>query len=552
MTSVIFAVSHDADVRSALQSALERRFGADYSVCVAEDAQEGLAELSNRNDAGEVVALLLASFRLGDDHGIEFLKHAHAIHPRARRIVVLDVGDVSAADDLSQALTRNQVDYYFGQPWASPEEEVYPVLGEALRGWAIENQPRHEKAVVIDVANGARGMELRGWFERNTAATTLLSVDDARATSLLVEHGLSANRLPVVVLYNGMAFVQPLETELASHMGGHLHPRRDDYDLLIIGAGAAGLAAAVYAGSEGLGALVIEHDTLGGQAGTSAKIRNYLGFPWGLRGPDFTYQAFRQADQLGAEIIIPVPAQSLRADGEQRIITLASGEEVAAPAVVIAGGVEYRRLGVPSVDALVGAGVFYGAAPSEARVMGGLDVCVLGAGNSAGQAAAQLAAAGARVTILVRGPSMESSMSDYLMKEIAASPSISVRLDTEVVNAGSGSRLDHVVLRNRQSGEETIMAADALFVFIGAKPCTAWLAGVIAMDHNGFVLTGSELTDSTPGSWPLERAPAWLETSMPGVFAAGDIRFGSIKRVAAAVGEGSTAAMFVREYLTSH
>jgi thioredoxin reductase (NADPH) len=311
------------------------------------------------------------------------------------------------------------------------------------------------------------------------------------------------------------------------------------------------MAAAVYAGSEGLEALVIEREALGGQAGTSAKIRNYLGFPWGLRGADFTYRAFRQSEQLGAEIIVS-KVGGLRSDGEGHVVTIVDGEEITARAIIIASGVEYRRLGVDSVDALVGAGVFYGASPAEAMAMNDLDVCVLGAGNSAGQAASQLASAGARVSVIVRGPTLSTSMSDYLIKEIAASPSITVFLDSEIIDAGGGAHLSHLVVRNRIDGSEVTKPADALFVFIGARPCTDWLNGAVELDENGFVLTGHDLITSTPDGTIEGTVPLWLETSMPGVFAAGDIRHGSIKRVAAAVGEGSTAAMFVRQHLSPH
>jgi thioredoxin reductase (NADPH) len=345
--------------------------------------------------------------------------------------------------------------------------------------------------------------------------------------------------------------VNPDDYGLIEALGAPLHPKKSLYDVVIVGAGAAGMAAAVYAGSEGLEALVIEREALGGQAGTSAKIRNYLGFPWGLRGADFTYRAFRQSEQLGAEIIVS-KVEGLRTDGESHVVTMIGDEEITARAVIIASGVEYRRLGVDSVDGLVGAGVFYGASPAEAMAMGDLDVFVLGAGNSAGQAASQLASAGARVTVVVRGSTLTTCMSDYLIKEIEASPSITVMLDSEIIDAGGGAHLSHLVVRSRLDGSDVTMPADALFVFIGAKPCTDWLNGAVELDENGFVLTGHDLITSSPDGTIEGTVPLWLETSMPGVFAAGDIRHGSIKRVAAAVGEGSTAAMFVRQHLSPH
>ena len=360
---------------------------------------------------------------------------------------MIDVGDVSAAGDLSQALTLNQLDSYFGQPWATPEEELYPVIGEAIRVWAREHQLHLEKAVIVDAPTGVRGPQLRGWLERNNVTTSLLKTDEAEGRALLAKHGLDADRLPVVELYDGSTLVDPGEVEVAEALGASTHPAKDRYDVAIVGAGPAGLAAAVYAGAEGLRALVVEQDAVGGQAGTSSKIRNYLGFPWGVHGGELAERANRQAAALGAELVVPRNAVSLRSEGSDCIVTLSSGDEVVAETVVIAGGVTYRRLGVPAVDALIGAGVFYGAAPSETSSMGGLDVCVLGGGNSAAQAATYLATGGARVTMLLRGDSLANTTSDYLVREIDASPSISVRLGTEVVDAGTGGQLDHVVLR---------------------------------------------------------------------------------------------------------
>jgi thioredoxin reductase (NADPH) len=551
MTNTVFAVSPDEVVRQSLHSALSRRYGSDYSVVIEESAATALERLAALQNEGEAVALLLVSFGLDDCRGIEFLQRARHIHPHARRVVILDVGDTIAGDEIISALTRNHLDFYVGQSWANPEEELYPVLSEALWGWSIENQPRNVKATIVDVPGGGRGMHLRGMLERNTVATLLLGTDDDDARVLLERHGLSVEQLPVVILFNGNVLVNPDDYELVEALGTPLHPKKSLYDVVIVGAGAAGMAAAVYAGSEGLEALVIERETLGGQAGTSAKIRNYLGFPWGLRGADFTYRAFRQSEQLGAGIIVS-KVSALRTDGERHVITIVDGEEITARAVIVASGVEYRRLGVDSVDGLVGAGVFYGASPAEAMAMNDLDVFVLGAGNSAGQAASQLASAGARVTVVVRGPALSASMSDYLIKEIEASPSITVMLNSEIIDAGGGAHLGHLVVRSRLDGAEVTMPADALFVFIGAKPCTDWLSDAVELDENGFVLTGHDLITSTPDGTTEGRVPLWLETSMPGVFAAGDIRHGSIKRVAAAVGEGSTAAMFVRQHLSPH
>ena len=549
---VLFAVVTDDSVRVAVEVVFRRRYEPDYSVVVAGDPKEGLRRLAELRDSDEQVAVVVAPFRMTGSDGIAFLVAAHGLHSRARRVLMIDVGDVSAADDLSRALTLNQIDSYFGQPWASPEEELYPVLGEALRVWAREHQLRYDKAVIVDAPTGVRGAQLRGWLERNAVATSLFSADDANARVLLARHGAGTDRMPVVMLYDGTVLIDPTDIELAEALGASTHPTRERYDVAIVGAGPAGLAAAVYAGSEGLQTIIVEREATGGQAGTSSKIRNYLGFPWGVHGGELAERANRQAQQLGAEFVVVREAAALRAEGSDRVVTLSSGDEITAAAVVIAGGVTYRRLGVAAVDALVGAGVFYGAAMSETRSMGGLEVFVLGGGNSAGQAAAHLANGGANVTVLVRGASLAATMSDYLVREIDASPNVTVRCETEIVDAGTGGQLDKLVLRDRARDTTTTVAADALFVFIGARPHTDWLDGTVALDNNGFILTGRDLIEADPTRWPLQRAPSWLETSMPNVFAAGDIRHGSIKRVAAAVGEGSTAAMFVREHLTQH
>lgn len=546
---VVFAVATDPGLRRALGDVLRERYGGGYSVVVASEPADAIRQLAAVRESGEQVALLLAPFRAAELDGIDFLVRAHDLHPGARRIVIVDVGDVGAATALRRALTLNQIDSYFGQPWASPEEEMHPVIGETLRWWARDHQPRYEKVRIVDDPKGSRGKELRSWLERNAVATALVPADAPAGRALLAERGLSAESLPVAVLYDGTVLSNPASDELAEALGAGTHPQRDRYDVAIIGAGPSGLAAALYAGAEGLRAVVIEQEAVGGQAGTSSKIRNYLAFPWGISGVELAERASRQAEQLGAEIVVTRSAVGLRPAGTGKIVTLSNGEEIAAAAVVLAGGVTYRRLGVPSVDSLVGAGVFYGAAVSDVQSMDGLDVFVLGGGNSAGQAASHLARAGARVTILVRGASLASSMSDYLIRELQGLPRVTVRLGAEVAGGETDRQLDHLVIRDRSTGLTSKEHADALFIFIGARPHTDWLNGALATDPHGFLLTGADVVHTEPRTWSDNRPPLWLETSMPGVFAAGDIRSGSIKRVAAAVGEGSTATTLVLEYL---
>jgi thioredoxin reductase (NADPH) len=548
-TPVILAVAPDDRLRAALGDVLGRRYGGDYNVLVVDSPSNGLQRLAGLRHEHARVAVLMAPLQMDEVGGIGFFDAARPLHPTARRIVMIGVGDVSVAGELMQALTLGHVDMYFGQPWASPEEELHPVVGEALRVWGREHQPRYEKAVIVDASGAPRGPRLRTWLERNTVATRLCAADSPEGRQLLAEHHVGGDRLPLIVLYNGTVLVDPADDELAEALGASTHAKRSRYDVAIVGGGPAGLAAAVYAASDGLSTVLIEQEAWGGQAGTSSKIRNYLGFHWGIGGAELAERANRQAEHFGVEYIVARSVVGLRADGPDRVLTLSNGETLSARAAVIAAGVAYRRIDVPAVDRLVGAGVFYGAAVSEARSMGGLDVFVLGGGNSAGQAAAHLAGAGARVTIVIRGASLAATMSDYLRREITASSSIRVVCNAEVVDAGGPERLDHLVIRDRSDGSTRVVNAQALFIFIGATPHTEWLGGALAIDELGFLLTGPDLIDRRPAAWSLDRPPAWLETSTPGVFAAGDIRHGSTKRVAASVGEGSTAAMLVGRHL---
>jgi thioredoxin reductase (NADPH) len=524
----ILVVAPDDDRRASLVGALTRRFGADFDVVAAawSDSTEGTVPASGP------IAVALAPIGTPD---FASLRVVGATHPTARRVAVVEVGDTSVADDLGRAMTLGHVDYYVGHPWASPEEELYPVVSEALRVWAHDQQLRLTKVTVVREPGDERGEQLVSMLERNgipARAHTPVSTEGAA----LVAGPLAGHALPALLLWDGRVLANPTRSEMAEALGAHTRPVRDEYDVAIVGTGPAGLAAATYAASEGLRAVAIEATAIGGQAGTSAKIRNYLGFPWGIRGADLAAQAGRQAEQLGAEFIFTRSATHLRVDGASRVLTLDSGDEVRAGAVILAGGVTYRRTGVATVDALVGHGVFYGAAAGEAASMSGLRVAVLGGGNSAGQAAAHLAAAGAEVTVLIRGDSLAKSMSDYLVQQLGGTPGLTIRTQVQVRDALGDRQLTALVLDDAAAGGATVLETEALFVFIGARPHTDWLAGTVELDDHGFVVTGRD-------------GAGWLETSLPSVFAAGDLRAGSIKRVAAAVGEGSTAAMLARELL---
>ena len=526
-----------------LADVLRARFGSDYEVVVSPDVASGAERLRAAADNGVPVAVAIASLWSG---GIEHLMQVRDLHPGAQRVLVLLVGDIAAQNDIRRALTLNHIDFFFGVPWASPEEELYPVVGEALRLWAREHRPRYDKAAIVDETTTGAGRELWSHLNRNFVTVSLHALDSDPGRQLVDQHGLSTDRLPILVLWDGRVLVDPTWVDVAEALGAQTRPSDEVYDVAVVGCGPSGLAAAAYAASEGLRVVGVEGAAMGGQAATTSRIRNYLGFRWGISGSELGERASRHAEDLGADFVVPRMAIGVRIDGDRRIVTLDNGDEVFARAVVLAGGVSYRRLGVPSVDDLTGAGVFYGAGASEAQSMSDLDVFVLGGGNSAGQIATHLARNGARVTIVIRGESLARGMSDYLVREIDAARDVQVRLNTQVVGAGSERQLEWLTLRESSTGAEETVKADALFVFIGAQPHTEWLKGTVALDDHGFVLTGRDIPDQ---AWPLERAAAFLETSVPGVFAAGDIRHRSVKRVAAAVGEGSTATLLVREYL---
>jgi thioredoxin reductase (NADPH) len=523
----IVVIASETGSRGELSGAIERRFGVDYTVVSLDGSEVSSEALA----ACGPIAIALAPIGTAD---FAAMNHVAAHQPGSQRIAVVRVGDTSVAQALSQALTLGHVGYYVGQPWASPEEELYPVLSEALRVWADGQQLRFEKVTIVAELERSRGVALATMLTRNGVTTRLLGCDSPEGMDLLTGP-LAGVALPAVRLWDGRTLAAPTEAELAEALGAHTSPAAAEYDVAIVGAGPAGLAAAIYAASEGLRTVTVEASAVGGQAGTSAHIRNYLGFPWGARGADLAYAASRQSEQLGAETIVTRAAVALAADGGQRMLTLSNRDVVRARCVILAGGVSYRMSGTEMVDALVGHGVFYGAAAGEVTAMAGLNVAVMGGGNSAGQAAAHLASGGAHVTVLIRGESIDKSMSDYLVRQLEGNPNVSIRTHVHVVDALGEGQLSGLVLADPSGARETLEVS-ALFIFIGARPSTEWLQGVVDLDDHGFVLTG-------------RNGATWLETSMSGVFAAGDIRAGSIKRVAAAVGEGSTASMMAREHL---
>ena len=544
MDPVLFVIDDDPAELAAFERALRRRYGADYRVIAERSPEAGLERLGQLASRGEDVALVVADQWLPGTTGVDVLARAHALHPHARRALLVAPGDVAANEALVGATALGRLDYYLSKHWEPPDEYLFPVLAELLADWyRATRRSTHEMARVVGRRWDARGHELRDLLERNAVPYGFYDAESEEGRALLRELGQDGSRLPVVTTYDGRLLVDPSNDELAAALGARTRPGPELYDLVIVGAGPAGLSAAVYGASEGLRTLVLEPEALGGQAGTSSLIRNYLGFPHGISGGMLMSHAGRQARLFGAAFVYN-RAAGLERRGRHLVVRLAGGGEAAGRAVLVATGVSYRRLGVPELDGLLGAGVFYGAALSEAHAMGGQAVYVVGAGNSAGQAALHLARHAARVTILARGDSLGASMSDYLIREIGATPNIAVRLRTRVVAGGGTGRLERLALEDRGAGATEEVRADALFVLIGAEPRTDWLDGAVARDEAGYLLTGADLV---PGGRPARL----LETSLPGVFAAGDVRHGSVKRVASAVGEGSIAIRFVHQLLAT-
>ena len=556
---VVVAVDDELGALQTLVAALQRRFGADYRVVVAESAAAGEALLGRLAGDGAEVALVIADLDLAGDDGVAFLGRAHARFPDAERALLVGMDErgtrlpLAAMERLQRASALGQIDFSIITPWVSPEEWLYPQVQEALSKWAKAHRPRHEAVKLVGAQWSPRSHELRDILSRNTVPFGFYAVDSDEGRRLLREHGVDASRLPVFIQHGGCVLIDPTTVEIADALGVRTRPDAEPYDVAIVGAGPAGLAAAVYGASEGLKTAVVEPEALGGQAGTSSMIRNYLGFPRGVSGGDLTSRAYEQAFLFGAQFIFTKGATGLTPRGNERVLTLSDGSELASRAVVIATGVSYRRLGIPTLDALLGVGVFYGAAAAEAAALRGEEVFVVGAGNSAGQAALHLAKYAARVTLLVRGDSLMASMSDYLIRQIEADKRIEVRLRTQVVDVrGAPQQLDGLVLADTVTGATETVPAAALFVLIGAEPRTQWLAGTLERDRGGYLLTGRDLLEAAgPTGVSRNRPPLPLETSLPGVFAAGDVRHGSIKRVASAVGEGSSAIRHVHEHLAA-
>jgi thioredoxin reductase (NADPH) len=549
---VLFIVDADPKAREVTESALARRFGSDYRVLTADAPQAALDTLERLAGGGDQVALVAADLHLPGMDGVEFLERAHLLHRDASRMLLVAMDryhtriPFSELATLQRATALGRIDFSMVKGWVTPEEWLYPQVQEALSAWTIANRPTHVVYRIVGERWSPRSHDLRDLLTRSSVPFEFHPADSQSGQQLIRDLGIDVQRLPALVLHDGSVLHDPRDAEVAAAHGITTRPSSGAYDLAILGAGPAGLAAAVNGASEGLRTLVVEPWSIGGQAGSSSMIRNYLGFPRGISGAGLAHRAWEQAVLFGAEFVFTQRAVALRPRGDQRLIALSSGETAAGRAVIVAAGVTYRRLGIPALDRLVGMGVFYGAAGAEASAMAGEQVYVVGGANSAGQAALHLARFAARVTLLVRGDSLAAGMSDYLITQLQVTPNVDVRLRTRVVDGHGEARLEALTVEDIRTGQRQQVPATAVFVLIGAEPHTSWLSGVLQLDDRGFILTGRDIPQP---AWPLQRAPLPFETSLPGVFAAGDVRYGSVKRVAGAAGEGAVAVGSVHQYL---
>ncbi len=544
---VILAVDDDISVLEAVVQDLRRQYGERYRILRAGSGQAALDTCEQLRKRGDAVALIVSDQRMPGMSGVALLERVQQIYPEAKRTLLTAYADTEVA---IQAINSARIHYYLTKPWDPPEERLYPVLTDLLDAWGSGHKPRYEGLQVVGLRWSAADHQVREFLSRNQVPFKWLDPERpdqaTQAAEMLEQYGIADAKLPAVLFPDGSAISQPELPELAARVGLKTSAQSDFYDLVIVGGGPAGLAAAVYGASEGLRTIMVEAEAPGGQAGQSSRIENYLGFPTGLAGSDLARRATTQARRLGAELLTVSKATALHVEGAGRIVELSGGAQLSASSVIVSSGVSYRMMPADGFESFTGAGVYYGATLTEARSCAQQHVVVIGGANSAGQAAVYFSGYAARVTMLVRGASLARSMSHYLIEQIEAIDNIDVRCRCEAIAAhGDTDHLQRLTVRDGDGGDN-LEDVDACFVFIGALPRTDWLDGVIARDEKGFILAGH---DARPHGWPLKRAPHLLETNVPGVFVAGDVRARSIKRVASAVGEGSMAVSLIHQYL---
>jgi thioredoxin reductase (NADPH) len=545
---VLLSVDDDPGVSRAVARDLRRRYGEDFRVLRASSGDEALTALRELKLRGDSVAALLADYRMPQMNGIEFLEQAMDLFPRARRAVLTAYADTDAA---IQAINLVDVDFYLLKPWDPPDEKLYPVVDQMIQAWRDSPDATVDDVKLVGHRWSAPSFRARDLLARNAVPYRWYSVDESEGQRLLDAAGAGPDDVPVVITPDGVVLRSPTETELAVVVGLSVEASADFYDLAVVGGGPAGLGAAVYGASEGLRTVLVEREATGGQAGQSSRIENYLGFPDGVSGAQLADRARRQAAKFGAEMLLTRNCVALEAHGSKRVLRFADGSTIAAHAVVLATGVSYRSLDVDGADALTGRGVYYGSAMTEAAECADQKVFIVGGANSAGQAAVYFAPYASSVHLLVRGDSLETSMSQYLIAQLAEIENVHVHACTTVAEAHGTDHLEQVSLQDARTGERSTYPASHLFVFIGGAPRTNWLDGAVVRDDRGFIPTGPSLLDDgrRPHGWTLDRDPYFLESSLPGVFVAGDARAESVKRVASAVGEGAMAVTLVHRYL---
>jgi len=550
---ILLSVDDDSDVLRAIERDLRSHYGAEYRVIGSDSPEKALdilKQLSVRNDS---VALLLADQRMPRMNGVEFLQEGMRIFPDAKRALLTAYADTSAA---ISAINEANINYFFMKPWDPPSEHLFPQLDDLLDDWRASYRPAFEGIRVLGTRWSPRSYEMRDFLARNHVPYQWIDVElsssDPETKRILEILGPEANSLPIVLFPDGTRLLESLPGDVAQKVGLRTRAQTDFYDLAIIGGGPAGLAAAVYGASEGLKTVMVEREAPGGQAGMSSRIENYLGFPTGLSGGDLARRAVVQAQRFGVEILAPQEAVGVRTEGPYRIIKLADGSEISCHAWLVATGVQWRRLEAPGVDKLQGAGVYYGGGATEALSCKGEIIYVVGGANSAGQAAMNFARYAEKVVLLVRGDGLASTMSQYLIDQIQQTPNIQVWAHASVAELHGDKRLEEVSILCSDTDKIERVPASSMFIFIGALPRTDWLAGLVERDDRGFILTGPDLirNGERPKGWVLDRDPFLLETNVPGIFAVGDVRHGSVKRVASGVGEGSVAVQFIHQYLS--
>lgn len=549
---VLMTIDDDPEVLRAIERDLRGRYSDRYRVMRANSGDSALSTLRELKARNNPVALLLADQRMPHMDGVDFLSKAMDIHPQAKRALLTAYADTSAA---IEAINEARVHYYLMKPWDPPEEKLFPTLDDLLSDWSAGFRPPYEGIRVLGTRWSSRSYDLRDFLARNQVPYQWIDVElaqtDPEVRRLIESLGPEAETLPLILFPDGARLPEPSFSVVADKLGLRTHAQTNFYDLAIVGGGPAGLAAAVYGASEGLRTVMIEREAPGGQAGLSSRIENYLGFPAGLSGADLARRAVAQARRFGVEILSPQEVKSLRIDGPYRYITLSDGVEISCNALLLAMGVQWRTLDVPGIERLQGAGVYYGGGTSEALACKDETVYIVGGANSAGQAAMHFSKYAKKVIMLVRDTSLASTMSHYLIEQIEKTANIELMTNASVVEVHGESRLSSITVARGPEGAREEISASSLFIFIGAQPRTEWLAGLIERDERGFVLSGPDLLrdGKRPASWSLDRDPGLLETNIPGIFVVGDVRHGSVKRVASGVGEGAVVVQFMHQYL---